>query len=76
MFSPSFSIHLENSPYKATVVPMKSVDACALRIGEPDTFLPSLALFFPFDKLEQVQRIADALNEISPSPAASNPLAA
>jgi hypothetical protein len=78
MLSPNFSLHLESSPFEAVTSPLAGTVACVLEIREPNNGLMSpLALFFPADKLEQVQRLADALNEIGKSiPAASNPLAA
>lgn len=74
---PSFSLHLDRPPFEAVVHPLKEVEVCVLSIGEigSDPMQP-LKIFFPLDKLEQVQRIADALNEIGKPSAASNPLAA
>jgi len=72
--NPSMTLHLEMRPFVATVDPLST--ACALSIGEAGHVLSNLTLFFPLDKMEEVQRIADALNEISKPVAASNPLAA
>lgn len=72
--SSRFSIHLETSPFKAIAAPLEGSNACTLQII--DGLNRPLVVFLPADKLEQVQRIADALNEISKPSAASNPLAA
>lgn len=76
-FYPSFSLHLEYQPFEATAFALDPSDACVLKIGEPGPgSMQPLTLFFPASKLDQVQRIADALNEIGKPSAASNPLAA
>lgn len=74
---PQFSMHLDGRPFEATVTQLQAVEVCVLNIGEPGSHpCEPLKLFFAFDKLEQVQRVADALNEIGKPSAASNPLAA
>lgn len=63
---PNFSMFLNNAPFEATADKVAGSTACTLKIGEPhEKAFPELTLFFPADKLDQVKRIADLLNEIS-----------
>lgn len=61
--SPNFSVHLHGRPFEARVDRLGR-EACVLYIGEPGTAMEVLTIFLPADRLEQVQRIADTLNEI------------
>lgn len=70
----SFSIHLTHQPFEAKVIALDG--ACALSVGAAGAMLTNLSMFFPLDKLDQVQRIADELNEIGRPADASEPASA